>query len=162
MLRLCALLFLTVASPLSAKDSLGIFGQWGTFRDADPARCYAIAAAEPSKARVDFAAFATVANWPSRQVRSQVHFRLSRKVSKTPWLRLVIGGETFNLTGSSSDAWAQDAKGDAAIIAAMRAAGSMSISATDASGNRFTDRYSLEGAATAVDAAQVGCTRRGR
>ena len=48
---------------------------------------------------------------------------------------------------------------DAAIVAAMRSAGSMSISASDSAGHRFTDRYSLEGAATAMDAATVGCAR---
>ena len=48
---------------------------------------------------------------------------------------------------------------DAAIIAAMRSADSMSVRAIDRSGRRFTDRYSLEGAATAMDAATVGCAR---
>jgi len=48
---------------------------------------------------------------------------------------------------------------DAAIVAAMRSAGTMSVSATDSAGRRFTDRYSLEGAATALDAATVGCAR---
>ena len=59
----------------------------------------------------------------------------------------------------SGDAWAQDGRMDAAIVAAMRSAGSMSVSATDGSGRRFTDRYSLDGAATALDAATVGCAR---
>ena len=48
---------------------------------------------------------------------------------------------------------------DAAIVAAMRSAGAMSVSARDAAGRRFTDRYSLAGAATAMDAATVGCAR---
>jgi hypothetical protein len=48
---------------------------------------------------------------------------------------------------------------DAAIVAAMRSADSMSVTATDRSGHRFTDRYSLRGAATAMDAATVGCAR---
>jgi hypothetical protein len=41
----------------------------------------------------------------------------------------------------------------------MRSAESMSVSATDRSGRRFTDRYGLEGVATAMDAATVGCAR---
>jgi len=35
----------------------------------------------------------------------------------------------------------------------------MSLSATDRAGRRFSDRYSLDGAATALDAATVGCAR---
>jgi hypothetical protein len=35
----------------------------------------------------------------------------------------------------------------------------MSLTATDRAGRRFTDRYSLKGAATAMDAATVGCAR---
>jgi hypothetical protein len=48
---------------------------------------------------------------------------------------------------------------DAAIVAAMRSASQMVVSARDARGNRFTDRYSLAGFATAMDAATVGCAR---
>lgn len=150
-------LILALAAPVSAKDSLGVFGQWGAFRDAETPRCYAIAAAETSRDRRDFDPFASVGTWPRRQVRGQVHFRLSRELSASPRLRVAIGGQRFELTGSGSDAWAANGGDDAAILAAMRAGSRMSISATDRRGNRFTDRYSLEGAATAIDAAAVGC-----
>ena len=156
------LALLLAASPLAARDSLGIFGQWGAFRDAEAPRCYAIAEARPSSARRDRQPFASVGTWPRRNIRGQVHFRLSRELSGNANARLAIGGERFELTAGRGDAWAQDPRGDAAIVAAMRAAGSMSISATDARGNRFTDRYSLEGAATAIDAALVGCSSRRR
>jgi hypothetical protein len=33
----------------------------------------------------------------------------------------------------------------------------MSVTGTDKAGRRFTDRFSLKGAATAMDAATVGC-----
>ena len=157
---LLSLAVLSLAAPLAAKDSLGVFGQWGAFRDRDPARCYAIAKAEDSSARRDAQPFAAVANWPSRNVRGQVHIRLSRRLADNPRIRLSLGGSRFELDGGGSDAWAGDAAADRAIVAAMRAASSMSVSATDARGNRFTDRYRLDGAATAIDAATVGCTRR--
>ncbi|WP_120078213.1 hypothetical protein [Aurantiacibacter odishensis] len=149
-----------VAAPISAKDSLGVFGQWGAFRDADVPRCYAIAEAEDSRNRRDFEPFASVGTWPERRVRGQVHFRLSRELSESPRLRLAIGGQRFDLTGSGNEGWAVDGSGDAAIVAAMRSGSRMSISANDNRGNRFTDRYSLEGAATALDAASVGCAAR--
>jgi hypothetical protein len=40
------LVLLMCAGPLAAKDSLGVFSDWGSFRDPQVPRCYAIAAAE--------------------------------------------------------------------------------------------------------------------
>ena len=160
MMRLLLLLtLLALAAPLNARDSLGVFGEWGAFRDPDTPRCYAIVEAQESRARRDYQPYSSVGNWPARNLRSQVHFRLSRHLSDTPRVRLAIGAARFNLVAGAGDAWAVDAATDTAIVAAMRAAGRMSISAIDNRGNRFTDRYSLDGAATAIDAAGVGCTR---
>jgi hypothetical protein len=161
---LLALLALLLPAPLAAKDSLGVFGEWGAFRDPEVPRCYAIAAAQearPGRALRPSSgqAYASVGTWPKRQVRGQVHVRLSRATAPSAAISLSIGGQRFELAGGGGDAWAQGRTMDAAIVAAMRSAGSMSVSARDASGNRFTDRYSLEGAATAMDAATVGCAR---
>ena len=70
---------------------------------------------------------------------------------------LSIGGTRVMLTGGGADAWASDKRGDAAVIGAMRSAGTMSISARDAGGGRFSNIWDLSGAATAIDAATVGC-----
>jgi hypothetical protein len=154
-----ALALLLVAAPLAAKDDLGVFGQWAAFRDADVPRCYAIAAAEQTRGASAIPAYADVATWPRRGVRGQVHFRHSRELHDNPRLSLALGAERFALTGGGVDAWASDRRGDAAIVAAMRSATRMTLTATDRAGRRFTDRYSLEGVATAMDAATVGCAR---
>src|SRR5690606_12879547 len=161
-------LLLLAASPALAKDDLGVFGEWAAFRDPKVPRCYAIAAAEPQRrsgsagrAGAAGAGYADVATWPKRGVRGQVHFRLSRVLHADPRLSLIVGSERFALTGGGIDAWAADGRGDAAIVAAMRSAPRMSLSAVDSAGRRFTDRYSLDGVATAMDAATVGCARIG-
>lgn len=154
------LMLLLLATPLAARDSLGVFGTWGAFRDPEVPRCYAITAADESRDRRDFDPYASVGTWPARQVRGQVHFRLSRALSSNPRLRLAIGGQRFELTGGGNDAWARDAGEDAAIVTAIRNGTTMSLSATDNRGNRFTDRYTLSGAATALDAASLGCAQR--
>lgn len=158
---LAAPLALATAAPLGAKDSLGVFGEWGAFRDPQVPLCYAITAAEPSSRPRAFDPFASVGTWPARKVRGQVHVRLSREPEKGGAIRLRLGGETFTLTGSGGNAWASDADQDAAIRAAIRSASRMSVSARDQRGNAFTDSYSLDGAATAMDAASVGCARQG-
>jgi hypothetical protein len=151
------LLLLAIAAPLAARDSLGVFGQWAAFRDAEVPRCYAIAAAQANGAGSQ--GFASIAAWPDRQVRGQVHFRLSRAVDPQARITLVVGGESFALTATARNAWAADMAGDAAIIAAMRAATTMQVRARDRAGRAFSDSYPLGGAATAIDAANVGCAR---
>lgn len=154
-----AVCLLILPAPLAAKDSLGVFDDWGAFRDAAVPRCYAITAAEPDRTSGAYAAYADVGTWPRQDVRGQVHFRTSRQMAKTSHASLYLGGTWYELTGGGADAWAQDRRMDAAIVAAMRSSDSMSVSAIDTAGRRFTDRYSLKGAPTAMDAATVGCAR---
>jgi hypothetical protein len=149
------------AAPLAAKDSLGIFSDWGAFRDPSIPRCYAIAIAEPEKGARDYQPYAAVGTWPKRAIRNQLHIRLSHKVAAKSGIRLVVGARRFELTGGGGDAWAKDKTMDAAITSAMRSATSMSVSSRDTAGHLFTDEYKLDGAATAMDAATVGCARLG-
>lgn len=146
-----------VAAPLAARDSLGMFGQWGAFKDAQVPRCYALAMAAPSTLQRDFQPYADVAFWPKQNVRGQVHFRLSRKLQPGAPISLQIGNQRIGLTGGGGDAWAPDPRGDAAIVAAMRSASEMTVSARGADGRGFSNTWDLKGAATAIDAAMVGC-----
>jgi hypothetical protein len=145
--------------PATARDSLGIYGGWGVFRDPAVPRCYAIAKALPSTMRRDRKPYATVGTWPKRAQRNQIHFRMSRNLASDPRLVLQIGGKSFRLTGGGSDAWAADARMNAAVTAAMRSATSMTVSASGADGRRFSNTWKLDGAASAMDAAAIGCAR---
>ena len=152
MARPLVLLLALIATPLAARDSLGVYSGWAAFRDAEVPRCYAIAQSSGAGA-----AYASVGTWPARGVRGQLYLRLSREVRSGGNARLSVGNRQFDLTASGHNAWAKDKAMDAAIVAAMRSASRLSVSATAAGGARFTDRYALEGAATEMDAALVGC-----
>jgi len=152
-------ILLALAAPLAAKDSLGVFSDWGAFRDPTVPRCYAIAMPEANRGAIEYQAFASVGTWPRRQLRNQLHFRLSRRISPAGTISLRVGNQSFELTGGGGDAWAKDRKMDAAIVAAMRSAGAMIVSARDRNGKLFNDTYPLSGAATAMDAATVGCAK---
>src|SRR5689334_11498192 len=92
------LLSLALAFPVQAqKQALGIFGQWGSFRDSD--RCYAIAEPSEAKRRDGGRAFASVASWPGRNVRNQVHFRFARPKRPGSAVLLRIDDRTFQLIG---------------------------------------------------------------
>ena len=129
------------------------------FRDPAVPRCYAIAMAEPSALRREFQPYAAIGTWPRRGERGQVHLRLSRRLARDAAVTLTIGGQRFVLATAEADAWARDRRMDAAIVAAMRSAPAMWVSARDATGRPFGNSYRLEGAATAMDAATVGCAR---
>ena len=155
--RLALALLALAAAPAMARDALGMFGTWGAFRDASVPRCYAIAMAAPSTRSREFQPYADVAWWPRANVRGQVHFRLSRKLQPGAAITLSLSGQRIALTGGGADAWAIDKRGDAAIIAAMRSAGEMTVSARGNTGGGFSNTWDLTGAATAIDAATLGC-----
>ncbi|NWK97265.1 hypothetical protein DM806_16625 [Sphingobium lactosutens] len=155
-------LILLASMPALARDSLGIFENWGAFRDPGGSqngpRCYAIA--EPVVRRGQARkGFASVGNWPRQRVRGQLHVRLSRARSAQAPVTLSVGERRFTLVAGQVDAWAPDARNDAQIIAAMRSASSMSVQTVGADGRAFADSYALRGAATAIDAAALGCAK---
>ena len=150
---------LLAAAPATARDSLGIFDRWGAFRDLGVPRCYAIAKAEGSPGHADeFQPYFTVGVWPRRGVRAEVHVRLAQRLAPGGPVTLSLGGQKFDLVAGQADAWAQDARMDAAIIAALRGGGEMAGSARAANGRTFRDTFRLSGAASAIDAAALGCS----
>lgn len=139
------------------REALGVWKSWGAFRDAAPARCFAIA--RPVAAGGRSTGLASVADWPKRGLRASLYIRLSRVRDRTAAVTLTIGERRFTLVADDANAWAADAPSDRAIVAAMRSARSMSVEAVDAGRRPFADVYALGGAATAIDAAALGCLR---
>lgn len=154
MTRFVALPLLLLATQLMAKESLGVFAEWAAFRDVETPRCYAIAQNVTDEEELGYT---TVGIWPGLDVRGQIHVQLSREIARGARVRMRIGNRRFDLKSDGQKAWAKDNGMDAAIIAAMRSATSMRVSSIATNGRAFTDRYTLEGAATAMDAALIGC-----
>jgi hypothetical protein len=145
-----------LSTSAAARDNLGMFETWGAFRDASPPRCFAIA--EPVRATpkdAPWRPFASVAVWPVLHQRNQLHIRLRNARPQGSRVTLTIGRKRFPLIAGGADAWSPDARTDAAIVAAMRSADRMTVS-----GAGTSDTYQLRGAATAIDAATLGCARR--
>ena len=154
-------LALALALQASAgRQSLGVYEAWGAFRDASPPRCFAIAEPMQRPQNARWRGFASIATWPSEGVRGQLHVRLSRARNTSARVTLSIGERRFELVAGTADAWAPDARTDAAVVAAIRSGRSMSIESAATNGAPFADVYPLRGAATAIDAAAVGCARR--
>ncbi len=140
---------------LQQREALGVYDGWGAFRDASPRHCFAIA--EPVEKRRQGQPFASIATWPQDRVRNQLHIRLSRGRAGNARVTLSIGERRFDLQAGAADAWAPDARTDAAVVAAIRSGRSMSVETVGANGVPFADSYALKGAASAIDAAALGC-----
>ncbi|WP_165323368.1 hypothetical protein [Sphingomonas sp. MK52] len=158
--RFCALVIILplIAAAPPGRSSLGIFSGWGAFRDVNPARCYAIATPE-RRGTGQWRSFASVAIWPKQRISGQIHFRLREPRAPNSPIRLIFGDRNFPLVAASVDAWAPDARADAAIIATMRSATSMRVAWVSKDGRDRSDGYLLKGVASAIDAAAVGCAR---
>ncbi len=149
-----------LAAPAAARDMLGVFSGWGAFRDAGPpVRCYAIAEPERRARTGQWRPFVSVASWPGRGLRGQLHIRLRHARPRGTPVWLTMGERRFLLVAGRADAWARDPGNDIAIVAAMRSASRLAIESQGDDGRRHSDSYALRGAATAIDAATLGCAR---
>ena len=149
-----ATLILALALAQQGRTTIGIHGSWAAFRDSSPRRCYAIARPIDS---TENAPFASIATWPGERLHNQLHIRLSRARHPRARVTLSVGERRFELVAGDADAWSPDARTDVAVVAAIRSGRSMSVESISATGRPFADTYALKGAATAIDAAALGC-----
>ncbi len=145
------------------RTAIAIFRDWGAFREGPseaPVRCFAIAEPPPETRAAGRGAFASVASWPARRIRAQLAIRLSHDHRDRAPVILSIGDSSFPLLAQGRDAWGQDRRADAAVVAAMRSGSSMSVSSVTPQGQPFADGYRLRGAASAIDSALLACPIR--
>jgi hypothetical protein len=149
---------LALAPPAHAeKQALGIFSSWGAFRDGG--HCWAVAEPDGAARRSGGRAFAAVGWWTGGGPRGQLSFRLARPKRQGSAVLLRVDDRLFQLIGGGDTVWAQDARADADIVAAMRTGVQMTIETRAENGAALRDSYTLRGAATAIDAAAIGCAR---
>ena len=149
-----SVIMILAAAPLLAKDRLGAYQSWAAFKDAEVPRCYAIGSPDESSGA---GGYVSIGFWPKRGLSHQLYVRLSRTRSDNAGITLSVGSRRFQLTADGNTGRAKDRAMDLAIIAAMRSAGSLSVQSTGAGGGTITDAYALRGAASAIDAAALGC-----
>ena len=87
----------------------------------------------------------------------EFHVRLRRMPRVGAAVMLHIDDQPFLLIGKGNEAWSDGPAQEQAIISALRGANGMSVESRDGAGRRFIDPYSLDGAATAIDAAAAAC-----
>ncbi|MCJ7421293.1 hypothetical protein [Sphingomicrobium astaxanthinifaciens] len=90
-----------------------------------------------------------------------LHVRLRRAVAPNTRVQLVVDETPFLLTGEGHSAFAGSAEA-LAVIAALRTAAKLRVTARHRGGGRFTDYYPVGGVPAAIDAAATGCARAPR
>lgn len=141
-----------IASPAVARENLGVFGDWGAFKDRGA--CYAISA----PTRGDFGKrsdpYITVSQFKSPGGEPQIMVAVGASAHS---VSVRAGGQGFKPNVRNDTAWMPDSRGDQAMIKAFQSANSVSVDITTARGNRLTDHYSLVGFGEAWKAALAVC-----
>lgn len=157
-MRVLALPCLLLAASAWATPShlLAAGGAWASFDRGKS--CEAVAKPLLPAKKQELAPFAAVAFDRGGPRHGQFSTQLRRPVRAGSSVILTIGDQPFLLVASGSSGWSKDSAQDAAIIAAIRQGGGMRIEARDTGGRRQSDRYLLDGAPTAIDAAAAACS----
>jgi hypothetical protein len=154
--RSIALLLAISASAVAAPGAvIHAGGAWAAIDRG--ATCEALSRSVRVAAKGKVQAVAGFSFTPDRRRWGEFHARLRRMPRPGAAVMLRIGSEPFLLVSRGNMAWSEGPLQERAIIAALRGAGGMRVEARDAAGRRFVDRYALDGAPTAIDAAAAAC-----
>ena len=136
---------------LAAPTIVAADGKWATLQQGRTceAASRSIAASQkdrpPARASVSFDA--------GGPRHGQFSARLSRLPRAGATVMLHVGEQPFLLMTRSDLAWSRGPRQEQAIIAAMRRSSAMRVEARSPGGGRIVDRYALDGAPLAIDAA---------
>jgi len=145
-----AFLFLS-ASASAAPEIVAADGQWAALREGGTCEAAAQSVGAVYKDRPP--ARSSLSFDAGGPRHGQFAARLSRAPRAGATVMLHIGDQPYLLMSQGDMAWSRGPKQEQAIIAAMRINGGMRIEARSPGGGRIVDRYSLDGAPLAIDAA---------
>ena len=124
-------------------------GKWAALGNGAQCDAASLSLLPASKTRLQGRASVT---FDGQRRRGQFAAALSKTVASGAAM-LTIDDQPFLLVARGLGAWSRGPAQEAAIIEAMRGATRMRIEGRSARGLRFIDRYDLNGAPTAIDAA---------
>lgn len=137
------------AAPLTAPRVVAAAGRWAALGDGRQCDAASLSLLPASRTRLQGRVSLT---FDPRQRHGQFTAALSKPVASGS-VMLTIDDQPFLLVARGASAWSRGPAQEAAIVAAMRGAARMRIEGRSARGLRFIDRYDLNGAPTAIDAA---------
>jgi hypothetical protein len=149
--------FVLASAAVAAPSRLLIArGSWAAFDRGQSCEAVAKPIAATKKGQVE--PYVAIAFDRGGARQGQFFTRLRRPARAGSSVILTIGDQPFLLGARGASAWSKDPRQEAAILSAMRAAGGIRVETRDGSGRRMADRYLLDGAPTAIDAAAAACS----
>lgn len=146
---LCALFAAFATAATGAPHGVTASGRWATLRGDTVCEAASLALLPATRTRAQ--GRASLAFEPGKR-HGEFAAVLSRPARPGSAVILTIDDTPFLLVARGATAWSRGPAQEAAIIAAMRSAGGMRIEGRGI-GGRLIDRYALDGAPTAIDAA---------
>lgn len=160
MIRGLLVLAMVAAAPSNAASIIYAGPAWAAIDRG--ATCEALSRSLRVAARGKVQAIAGFTFSADRRRWGEFHTRLRRMPRAGAAVMLRIDDQPFLLVSRGNLAWSSGPGQDQAIIAALRGARAMNVESRDGAGRRFVDPYSLDGAATAIDAAAADCAGKSR
>ena len=160
MVRGLFILLLVIAAPSRAESIVYAGPAWAAIDRGGTCEALSRSVRVAAKGKVQAIAGFTFS--ADRRRWGEFHTRLRRMPRGGAAVMLRIDQQPFMLVSRGNWAWSSGPAQDQAIIAALRTARGMSVESRDGAGRRFVDPYSLDGAATAIDAAAATCAGKGQ
>ncbi len=154
-MKYLALCFLAMSTPAFAKETIGVFGEWGTFRDTRGSTvCYVVSAPSASSGKGRAAPQLVVSIWPRQNIGAQVMVGGGAPVKS---MNARVNGASFTLSVRGESGWMPDAHGDLTMLSALAGASRVTIEGRTTRGTKFSDSYALTGFSEAWGSAQKAC-----
>lgn len=149
------------AATASAPVQVAAFQDWGVYTSetAKGKVCYALAQPKerlPKTLNRD-PGYLFVSSRPAEGVRNEVSLVLGFAAKDGGEGTAAVGPTGFALVTKGNAAWMKNAAEDATFVDALRKGQGLVVKVTSKRGNESTDRYSLSGAAQALDRVRKEC-----
>jgi invasion protein IalB len=161
----------TAATPAVAQtERVAVHTDWSVFNPTNPRECYIASPPTASVARRDgqvvqvdrgeIRLFVTFR--PDENVAAEVSYTSGYPIREGSGVRLVVNGETFDLSSGTGEgdrwAWPASPAEDARLIAAFRRGSDARVTAVSARGTTTEDTFSLMGFTAALNDAEGRCS----
>jgi hypothetical protein len=147
LLRTTLFLFALLAAHIVVADVIGIYRDWVAVTSSSDNEKTCMIWSQPKQSEgykgKRGEAFAFVTHQPADKRLDRVSFE-----------------KEFNLSASGTGAWTRNSADDTALIEAMRAGSTMTVTGNGPGGETVKDRYSLYGFAAAYNAISAACNVR--
>ncbi|MBK20334.1 MAG: hypothetical protein CMM52_16000 [Rhodospirillaceae bacterium] len=138
-----------------------VFKEWSVHVTGKKKKRICYLHGEPKKSSGKYkrrgATYLQVTHRVADRARNEVSITAGYSYKKGSEVTVKIDGKNFSMFTDGGTAWARDAAGDKALVAAMRAGKTMIVSGTSGRGTLTSDRYSLSGFTAAHKAITRAC-----